>query len=136
MAKIYKAAFPQTPKLASAVCTAAKITFNDATNAQPLFTAGGEGSEILRLMALPRGQVTPTKLQLYWSPDNGSTLYLLDSEQMSGYTMETTTATPETPFANIAPDNPLLVPANAAVYVAIGVALPAGIVFTAQYWDY
>jgi hypothetical protein len=68
---------PQGIKSASAVCTAAKTTLNDSTNAVKILTPGANGSVLYGLKALARATVTATQLQLYRSPDNGTTMYLI-----------------------------------------------------------
>ena len=128
--------FTQSVKTAQAVCTAAKTTYNDATNAVLLWTAGADGSLIKKLSAAPRATVTATQLQLYISKDSGTTLHLIDSELMAAYTMAQTTAVPETAFGNISESTPLRLGPTERLYVAAGVALAGGIVFAAEGEDF
>lgn len=112
-----------------AVCTAAKTTYNDTTGAVLLYTAPADGALVTRLKARPRLTVTATQLQLYRSPDAGTTLYLVDSVLMAAYTMAQTTAIPATDFAYTS-DAPLKLGAAERLYAAIGVAAASpGVVF-------
>lgn len=130
-----KIIYPQTQKFASAICTAAKTTYNDATNAVLLLTAGADGSLISRLTAIPRATVTATQLQLFESPDAGTTLYLVRTKLLAAYTMAQTT---EDPFVDLGftPSDPLRIAGTHRLYVGAGVALAGGIVFSAEYQDY
>lgn len=135
------AVYPQTPKTAVAVCTAACTTYNDTANKVLLCTAGVNGSEITHLSALPRTTVTATQLQVYLSKDSGTTMSLLSSALMSAYTMAQTTNIPSNPIPNsdgssISEGSPLRLEAGDRIYVAIGVGLASGISFTAQIRDY
>jgi hypothetical protein len=125
---------PQAVKSADAVCTAAKTTYSDSTNAVKLLTAGANGSILFGLKAVPRATVTATQLQLYRSPDNGTTLYLINSAVMNAYTMANTTAAPVTDFG-YTETAPLRIAAGDTLWVGAAVALAGGIVFDAQYED-
>jgi peptidase E len=125
---------PQAVKSANAVCTAAKTTYNDSTNAVKILTAGASGSVLYGLKAVPRATVTATQLQLYRSPDNGVTLYLIGSALMAAYTMAQTTAAPVTDFG-YTEGQPLRLGSIDTLWVAIGVALAGGVSFDAQYED-
>ena len=135
-----KQIWPQAQKGTSVLATAAKTTYNDATNAVLLLTAGTDGSILTRLTAIPRATVTDTQLQLYVSYDSGTTLFLVNTAKMAAYTMAATSVDTPTDFGYSA-TNPLRIPAAlsgvpARLYVAIGVALAGGIVFNAEYQDY
>lgn len=130
-----KIIYPQTQKFASAIATAAKTTYNDATNAVLLVTAGADGAIVVGLSAIPRATVTATQLQLYISPDAGTTLYLVNTALMAAYTMVQTTLDAPTDFGYTAAA-PLRLAATNRLYVGIGVALAGGIVFNCQYQDY
>lgn len=136
------AVFPQAMQTAVAVCTAAKTTYNDTTNAVLLLTAAANGSEVTSLSAVPRATVTATQLQLYLSRDAGTTLALLGTELMGAYTMAQTSKATPTYFLHpgngmpIADANPLRLGPNDRLYVAIGVALAGGIQFAAGARDY
>jgi len=125
---------PQAVKSASAVCTAAKTTYGDATNAVKILTAGASGSVLYGLKAAPRATVTATQLQLYRSPDNGTTMYLVNSAVMGAYTMAQTTAAPITDFG-YTETSPLRLASTDTLWVAIGVALAGGVSFDGQYED-
>jgi hypothetical protein len=125
---------PQAVKTANAVCTAAKTTLSDSTNAVKILTAGANGSVLYGLKAVPRATVTATQLQLYRSPDNGTTMYLINSALMAAYTMANTTAAPVTDFG-YAETIPLRIGASDTLWVGAAVALAGGISFDAQYED-
>ena len=137
MAKTFTAPFAQTPKTATAVCTAVATVGNDApTNTVLLLTAGADGALLTRLWAMPRATVTATSLLLYLSNDGGATQRLIDAELMAAYTMATTTLIPETPFLNYSETAPLRLAAGDRLYVGAQVALASGIVFRAEYTDF
>jgi hypothetical protein len=124
----------QAIKSADAVCTAAKTTYNDSTNAVRLVTAGANGSILYGLKAIPRATVTATQLQLYRSPDNGTTMQFINSALMAAYTMANTTAAPVTDLG-YTETAPLRIAAGDTLWVGAAVALAGGIVFDAQYED-
>jgi hypothetical protein len=125
---------PQGLRTADAVCTAAKTTYNDSTNAVKLLTPGASGSLLYSLRAIPRATVTATQLQLFRSPDNGTTMYLLTTALMAAYTMAQTTQALPTSF-EYTETTPLRVAAGDTLWVGIGVALASGIVFDAACED-
>ena len=127
--------YPQTQKTASAIATAAKTTYNDATNSVLLLTAGTDGAVLTKLTAIPRATVTATQLQLYISRDAGTTLLLIDSALMAAYTMAQTTKATPIDFGYTAAA-PLRLGASERLYIGAGVALAGGIVFNAEYQDY
>lgn len=137
MAKTFTAPFAQTPKTATAVVTgAAAITNDTPTNTVLLFTAGSDGAILTRLSAIPRATVTASSLVLFISNDTGTTKRLIDSELMAAHTVATTTAIPETAFANFSETAPLRLAAGDELYVGSQVALASGIVFRAEYTDF
>ena len=137
MAKTFTAPFAQTPKTATAVCTLAATVANDApTTTVELMTAGSDGAIMTGLSAFPRATVTASSLVLFISKDGGTTKRLIDSELMAAYTMATTTAIPETKFANISETTPLRLEAGDKLYVGSQVALASGIVFKAEWTDF
>lgn len=125
----------QTVNTAQAVCTAAKTTYGDATNAVLLFTAGANGSLVKRISALARATVSATQLQLYKSAD-GITLQLVDVALMPAYTMAATTAQSKATFPDYTATDPLRLEAGERLYVGIGVALAGGVVFSAEGEDF
>lgn len=137
MAKTFTAPFAQTSKTASAVCVAAATITNDApTNTVKLYTAGAEGALVTKLTAIPRATVTATALYLYISKDGGTTQRLVDSELMAAHTVATTTAIPETKFANISETTPIRLEAGDVLYVGASVALASGIVFHVECMEF
>lgn len=137
MAKTFTAPFAQTPKTATAVCTAAATVTTDApSNTVELLTAGADGAILTRLTAIPRATVTASSLVVFISSDSGTTKRLIDSELMAAYTMATTTAVPETTFTMYSETTPLRLMAGDKLYVGSQVALAGGIVFRAEYTDF
>lgn len=125
---------PQAVRTANAVTTAAKTTYSDAVNAVKIVTPGPNGAVLYGLRAAPRATVTATQLQLYRSPDNGTTMYLIGSALMAAYTMAQTTAAPVSDFG-YSESAPLRLGATDTLWVGAGVALAGGISFDAQYED-
>jgi hypothetical protein len=137
MAKTFTAPFAQTPKTATAVCTAvATVTTDAPANTVELLTAGADGAILTRLTAIPRATVTASSLVVFISSDSGTTKRLIDSELMAAYTMATTTAVPETLFSLYSETTPLRLQAGDKLYVGSQVALAGGIVFRAEYTDF
>lgn len=129
---------PQAPKSAQTVCTAQKVatTLNDNTNTVLLLTAGPNGGRLTKLVATPRATVTATGCLVFSSPD-GTTMYLKDSMSMPAQTIPTpiTAALNRSDFG-YSDTNPMILGPNERIYVAISVALAAGVVFVAEYADY
>jgi len=134
--KTFTAPFAQTPKTATAVCTAAATVTNDApTNTVLLLTAGAEGAILTKLTAMPRATVTAADLVVFLSKDGGTTKRMIDSKLMSAYTMAATTATPITAF-DYSESAPLRLEAGDEIYVGSQVALAGGIVFKAEFTEF
>lgn len=143
MAVTNTAAFGQSPYLAHAVLTAAKAApWSGATNAVA-FTSnvGTNGAIITGVAAIPRNTIaSAAMIGLFYSPDNGTTLYLIAVGTMAVYTFAATGAPTPLNLTNlngsvISVTNPLYVPYNAAgvvLYGASGVALADGIVLSAN----
>jgi hypothetical protein len=137
MPNTFTAAFAQTTKTATAVCTAAAAVTTDApANTVELLTAGVNGAILTRLTAIPRATVTASSLVIFISSDSGTTKRLIDSELMAAYTMATTTAVPETLFSLYSETTPLRLQAGDKLYVGSQVALASGIVFRAEFTDF
>lgn len=131
MAKTYEPPFAQEKVTGVALLTAAKTTYNDATNAVLLITAGAEGAIVRRVTAIPRATVTASQIQIYRSSDDGTTLTFYSSVLMAAYTMAQTTAAPVTDFA-ITYAEPWSLAPGERLYAATGVALAGGIIVTAE----
>jgi hypothetical protein len=136
MANTFTAPFAQTPKTATAVCTAAATLTDTPSNTVLLVTAGSDGAILTRLTAIPRATVTASDLVIFISKDGGSTQRLIDSALMAAYTAAVTTATPVTTFANYSEAAPLRLEAGDRIYVGSQVALAGGIVFRAEFTDF
>jgi hypothetical protein len=136
MANTFTAPFAQTPKTATAVCTAAATLTDTPSNTVLLVTAGSDGAILTRLTAIPRATVTASSLVIFISKDGGTTQRLIDSELMSAYTMATTTAVPETVVPFYSEAAPLRLEAGDRIYVGSQVALAGGIVFRAEFTDF
>lgn len=135
--KTFTAPFAQTPKTATAVCTAAATITNDTpTNTVELLTAGADGAILTRLTAIPRATVTASSLVLFISNDAGTTKRMIDSALMAAFTVATTTAVAVTSFSTYSETTPLRLAAGDKLYVGSQVALAGGIVFRAEYTDF
>jgi hypothetical protein len=89
---------------------------------------------ISRLTALARATNTATELQLFVSPDGGTTKRFIKSAPLSAYTVATTTAQTGGDFG-YSDAAPLNLAANETLYVGISVT-NTGIVFDAQGFAY
>jgi hypothetical protein len=136
MANTFTAPFAQTPKTATAVCTAAATLTDTPSNTVLLVTAGSDGAILTRLTAIPRATVTASSLVLFISKDGGTTQRLIDAELMAAYTMATTTLVPETTFSLYTETTPLRLEASDRLYVGSQVALAGGIVFRAEFTNF
>lgn len=136
MAVTHDPVYTQGGRTVTAIATAAKTTYNDAANAVKLCDAGANGSFLKELTAMPRATVTATMLQLYRSPDNGTTLELIDSALMAPHTVAVTTAIPKTSFSAIGDASPRRLAAGISLWVGAAVALAGGIVFAGQVEDF
>ncbi len=136
MANTFTAPFAQTPKTATAVVTGVATLTDTPANTVLLATAGADGAILTRLTAIPRATVTASSLVLFISKDNGTTQRLLDSELMAAHTVASTTAIPETYFANYSESAPLRLEAGDRLYVGSQVALAGGIVFRAEFTNF
>ncbi|WP_439604456.1 hypothetical protein [Shinella sp.] len=132
MAVSHEPVFAQGGRTVGAIATAAKTTYNDSANAVLLCQGGANGSIFKGLSAVALATVTASKLMLFYSPDNGTTMYLVDSVLMAAYTMAATTASPVATFTGFSEIR--LAPTD-KLYVASGVALAGGIAFTGQIED-
>lgn len=138
MAKTFTAPFAQTPKIATAVTTAAcgTITGDTPTNTVLLFTAGADGAILTRLTATPRATNTASSLLLFTSSDSGTTKRLIDSATMAAQTLATTAGITSTTFSTYTETAPLRLAAGESLYVGNQVALASGVVFRAEYTDF
>ena len=136
MANTFTAPFAQTPKTATAVCTAAATLTDTPSNTVLLVTAGSDGAILTRLTAIPRATVTASSLVVFISKDSGTTQRLIDSELMAAFTVATTTAIPETTFTTYSEGSPLRLEAGDRLYVGSQVALAGGIVFRAEFTNF
>lgn len=123
----------QAIRTATAVCTAAKTTYNDTANAVALLGAQSNGCVIYSLKAMPRAQnAAAIQLQLYRSPDAGVTLYLINTVTMAVSNVTTTTGSVTPTDFGYSESNPLRLGNTDLLYVAIASALAGGVVFDAQ----
>ena len=136
MPKTFDAPFPQTPKISTAVVTAACVigTADAPTNTVLLVTAGTEGAIVTNLSAMPFNTVPLSSLLLFLSNDGGVTKRLIDSEVMQAFGLTTNAVIPETQFSRYSEQSPLRVGANDRLYVGSQVATNA--VFKAEFTDY
>lgn len=126
---------PQTPKSGVAICTTANTTYSDTpTNTQKVATIGANGGRLTKLTAVARATNTATELQLFVSYDAGATKQLINSVLMAAYTVAQTTGQNPTDFG-YSEDLPMILAANAELYVAIGVS-NTGVVFHAEWADF
>jgi hypothetical protein len=124
----------------SAVCTAAKSTYNDNTNAVKMVdgagvSAGPNGSLLVRLSAIPRATFTDTQLQLFRSPDtSGTVMSFIKAPKATGATVNQVTATTDWDFG-YSETLRLFIPIGGSLWAGAGAALAGGWVFTADVVD-
>ncbi len=135
MAVSNKPVFAQGGRTVTAVVTAAKTTYADNVNAVKLCDAGANGSMLKGLHGIPRATVTASQLMLFRSPDNGTTLLLVDSALMAAHTVAATTKIPKTYFDKPTEDTPLRLAPGDSLWVATGVARTEGIVISGDVED-
>lgn len=128
---------PQTARRATAVLTAANATLSGGsaaiTGAVKLCDVGANGmSWLVGLAAVPRANVAALNIQLFWSPDGGTTLNYITS-----YAVPITNGAPykETDFGLSETFFRTLAPAGASFWVASDTALTAGILVHAVLED-
>lgn len=130
-------AFPQTPGLVTAVCTAANVTLTDAPdNTVLLLQAGADGDRVPTIWAIPRATVAGAMVgYLYASTDGGTTKRLIDAIPIPADTVSTSDAPAKSEF-DYSFDKPLELAAAEELYVGISTALASGVVFAATRGKY
>ena len=122
------AVLPQAVTGGTAVATTANTTYTDTpTNTVLLVSSATNGQIITKLTALARATVTATELQLFVSPDGGTTKRYAGSKLMAAYPVAATTAQTPTDFGFTVSDRMELA-AGESLYVGISVS-NTGIVF-------
>ncbi len=124
---------PQAIRRAAALATAAKTTYADATNAVLLVAGGANGSIVRKLTAIPLATVTATQLQLYRlrrhelpAAQHGADGRLHHGADHAGCADR----------LRVFGHSTLYLPASWSLYVGIGVALSAGILFNVELSDF
>lgn len=127
---------PQTPKTNQANTAAAQTTFPPTTspsNTVLLVTAGAAGSRLTRLTATPQATITANHVQLYRSPDSGTTKYFVKGVLMAAATVDTTHQADATDFG-FSDDNPMFLAANERLYMAS--SLSTSVNYSAEWADF
>lgn len=107
--------FPQVPRLYSLQFSTANTNYTTPTTPGLLWVAGPDGSEVWGISAVPSATInTANQIQLFTSPDGGTTFNLFPASTVMGtYTMAQTTALPVTNMVNpngvpLGPTNPFV----------------------------
>lgn len=125
---------PQSIRTANAVCTAAKTTYADSTNAVLLLTAGASGAIVYGMTAIPRGVLaSDNKVMLFRSPDGGTTLHYVKAVNVTAYATDAANTKPTPADFAYTEQAPLRVGPNERLYVGTFAAAANGIVVDAQY---
>lgn len=126
----------QALKAKNAIATAAKTTYNDAAGAVKLCDAGANGSILYGLTCVPRATTAAiSAVQLFRSPDNGTTLYFVKSVLSTpAYTFATTTVPPVADFG-YSETAPLRLMIGDSLWVGAATALAGGYSFDGQLED-
>lgn len=126
---------PQAPKSAVVNAATAQATFPPTTspsNTVALLTAGVNGARLTRLVACPQETTTANHVQLYRSANAGTTKFYAAGATLTA-TVSATAAGAAADFG-YSDDNPLILAASEALYVAVGVAKSVN--FVAEWADY
>lgn len=125
-----KIPYPQDLVTRFALCTLAKVTENDLTNAELLYTVpAGAPALLTQLWASPIDDVADTRLKLYVCKAAAPlTPRLVMPAKMSTAAVNEASAVDPTEF-NISETRPVPLEAGDLVYVAIGTAAAQGVVF-------
>lgn len=126
-----KIVYPTRFATSFAICTQAKVTENDVTNAVLLYTVPANHAAILtHLKASPQDDVaTATRLKLYGSKAAApEVLRLIRPALLTVAPVNETSAYTPVEFA-IDPEKPEYFEAGDRIYVALGAELAAGVVF-------
>jgi hypothetical protein len=127
---------PQSVKGAAVVTSAAETAYHaPVTAVVKLMTAGLNGSRVTRLRSRPRASASATALHLYLSTDAGVTKVLIDSALVLAHTPATSTKIPETDWL-YSDVNPLILPANAELWISQAVLLANGIAHEIEWGDF
>lgn len=136
IATLNKIPYPQALNTAFAVCTAAKTTENDLTNAVLLYTSPTNGSIITKLTAIPRGtgsaSFSATRCKVYVCKSSASTVpYPIAYRLIPAQSITESTAFFHMDFG-ASEAAPIKLAPGDLVYVAIGVAYANGVAFCAE----
>lgn len=136
MAKTFEAPFPQAPMTDTAVCTAAATWADDnPAGVVELLTAGADGCVVTRVSAIPRNTVSATCLLLYVQKAGTTFKRLKSTALMPAQTVNTTTQNKGVVF-EFSEQASMRLGAGDKLFAGIGVALAAGVVFSAEYTNY
>lgn len=127
---------PQTPKSKQANTAAAQTTFPPTTspsNTVKIATAGASGARLTRLTATPQTTITAAHIQLFRSPDGGTTKYFVMGKLMAAATVDTTHQADATDFG-FSDDNPMILGANEELYMACSLATSVN--YSAEWADF
>jgi hypothetical protein len=128
---------PQAPKSAYVIYATAQTVYPPTTspaNSVLLMTAGGNGSRLTRLYAMPQESTAATGVvQYYRSNDGGTTKYWAGAVAVTNDTVSTTDP-PITLDFGFSDSNPMFLAANERIYVAPSIA--KNFIFVAEWADY
>ena len=127
---------PQSVRAATAITTAAETSYHaPGAGAVKLATFGPNGARVTRLRSRPRANATAMGLHLYLSTDAGVTKVLIDSALLNAHNPAATTKIPETDWL-YSDVNPLILPANAELWISQAVLLANGIAHEIEWGDF
>ena len=129
---------PQTPRSAFAIHSTQQNTWpptTNPTNTTLLVTAGADGGRLIRLSALPQESTGAVGvMQLYRSPDGGTTKYFCAAVAGTNDTVSGTDAPVALDFG-YSDSNPMILGAAEKLYVAHSLSSKA-VAFIAEWADY
>ena len=145
MPKTFVSPFPQSPKTVAALATAAvavggvnSVTTDTPAGVVKLLTAGSEGALVTRITAVSRTNIAATSLFLFLRRANDPADYraLIDGVSMAAQTMSASAFPTGALFPQYNEGTPLRLGPGDELYVGIGVAASAGVMFRAEYRDF
>ena len=143
MAKIFTAAFAQTPKTFYASPTTAfnltgagSVLDDNPSNTVLLVTAGTEGALMTNISIIPRATVVACLVGIFLSKDGGTTKKLIETVSITAQTLNTTTLVTQYTALVASETAPLRLEAGDRIYVGLSVTNANGINVIGKSVDY
>src|SRR5205085_4220395 len=112
---------PQGPVAGTAKCTGANTNYDAPTASVVLLPTQNNGARITKVTVQSNSTNSATDLQLYASPDGGTTKRLIATKLLAAYTLSQTAVQTPVDFG-FSDTAPLMLGAGESLYAAIGVS--------------